>query len=692
MAVGFRGLGKLQKYASLRVNVQSNTRTASRGPICRLSFWHLRPGSTMETKKRKRPRISLTVGVSCDEGATPAPATGWWLNARPREIQPGSLGPQVSAMPLLDSTGLTPRTRYANTFGEVVGTSPRVTPPGGVLSRAANPFGARNAPVCRYSVVHTRGRRRVWEDRYCVSSNFLGDRQASVFAVFDGHGGCAAAEFSARHLVSCLEKTWEAEDVCEGVRRAFTLLDTLFLDSLRECSLAAERPSTWPDGAVCGVDQGDEQRSSPSHAGVVLRSAARTASELLIAGTDLLTTANAASPSRPLAPDPGALPPKVDGGSRVVAQQLIGRVPEGKLALATPQESESCAADTGTTADICTSAGKKRPNPFAREQTRPPTAPQDAFAYASSGSPALSIVAAARPPSAQPGADLVPLMGARAAAHQGGGDMAPPSVADVDGSTALVAIVLDGGAQLVIAHVGDSRAVLMTESSILHCTRDHTVAESPDEAARVRAAGGVLDDDGRVSGVLGMTRSIGDAWLKRGAYGTGPVIANPSVTLIDLRARGSEPPAVVVLATDGLWERMLTEEAATVVRNSFSAFRATQASPASSAPGGATESPTPDAANTPKSSSNTTPASYGGIAEPRVIAERLVAEARLRNATDDITVLVVDLRQPTLAVTQSPRALPPVSHDSGPAECGACVPERGVRDAATEESAGSAHP
>lgn len=662
-------------------------------------FLHLRPGSTMETKKRKRPRISLTVGVPCDEGATPAPATGWWLNARPREIQSGSLGPQVFVMPLLDFTGLTPRTRYANTFGEVVGTSPRVTPPGGVVSRAANPFGARNAPVCRYSVVHTRGRRRVWEDRYCVSSNFLGDRQASVFAVFDGHGGCEAAEFSARHLVSCLEKTWEADDVCEGVRRAFTLLDKLYLESLSEGSLVAERPSTWPDGTACGVYQGDEQRDSPAHSGVALRSAATTASELLIVGADLLTTANAASP------DPGAPPPEADEGSRVVVQQMIGRGPESKPAVATPQESESCSADNGATADPGTFAGKKRPNPFAREQTRPPTAPQEGVAHAISGSPALApskvagppadrpkVAAAAGPPAAQLGTDLVPRMGARAAAHQGGGDVAPPSVADVDGSTALVAIVLDGGAQLVIAHVGDSRAMLMTESSVLHRTRDHTVAESPEEGARVRAAGGVLDDDGRVSGVLGMTRSIGDAWLKRGAHGTGPVIADPSVTLIDLRARGSEPPAVVVLATDGLWERMHTEEAATVVRDSFSAFRATQASPASSAPGGATESPPPDAANTPRSSINTTPTSYGGIAEPRVIAERLVAEARLRNATDDITVLVVDLRQPTLAVTQSPRAVPPVLHDCMSAEGAASVPERGVRNAATVECACSAAP
>lgn len=121
----------------------------------------------------------------------------------------------------------------------------------------------------------------------------------------------------------------------------------------------------------------------------------------------------------------------------------------------------------------------------------------------------------------------------------------------VEGSTATVAVIAPptaaGGAPtLHVAHVGDSRAMLLchrlcaVESSFL--TTDHTAAR-PEEAARVEASGGFVLND-RVNGILAVTRAIGDVSLKAA------VVSDPDTISVSL----SEHTRYLVLATDGLWD------------------------------------------------------------------------------------------------------------------------------------------
>lgn len=67
--------------------------------------------------------------------------------------------------------------------------------------------------------------------------------------------------------------------------------------------------------------------------------------------------------------------------------------------------------------------------------------------------------------------------------------------------------------RVYLAHVGDARAVLSRRGVAIDLTRDHRAASRPDEVARVMAAGGWVRGN-RVMGVLGVTRSFGDAELK----------------------------------------------------------------------------------------------------------------------------------------------------------------------------------
>ncbi|MFS7974528.1 putative protein-serine/threonine phosphatase [Helianthus anomalus] len=123
------------------------------------------------------------------------------------------------------------------------------------------------------------------------------------------------------------------------------------------------------------------------------------------------------------------------------------------------------------------------------------------------------------------------------------------------GSTAVVALICSS--HIVVANCGDSRAVLYRGKEAIPLSNDHK-PNREDEYARIEAAGGkVIQWQGhRVFGVLAMSRSIGDRYLKPS------IIPEPEVTFT-ARAREDE---CLILASDGLWDVMSNEEACEVAR------------------------------------------------------------------------------------------------------------------------------
>ncbi|XP_054798616.1 protein phosphatase 2C 53-like [Prosopis cineraria] len=126
------------------------------------------------------------------------------------------------------------------------------------------------------------------------------------------------------------------------------------------------------------------------------------------------------------------------------------------------------------------------------------------------------------------------------------GVIAPETV----GSTAVVAIICSS--HIIVANCGDSRAVLCRGKEPMALSVDHK-PNRDDEYARIEATGGkVIQWNGhRVFGVLAMSRSIGDRYLKPW------IIPEPEVTFIP-RAKDDE---CLILASDGLWDVMTNEEA-----------------------------------------------------------------------------------------------------------------------------------
>ncbi|KAL7485806.1 hypothetical protein ACHAW6_011401 [Cyclotella cf. meneghiniana] len=164
-----------------------------------------------------------------------------------------------------------------------------------------------------------------------------------------------------------------------------------------------------------------------------------------------------------------------------------------------------------------------------------------------------------------------------------------PKTAPQSGSTGATVVLF--GRRLFAANVGDSRVVLARKNgACLELTSDHKPSR-PDEAARVRAAGGFILHK-RVMGELAITRAFGDKSFKMGIkamleedadeLGTGgmsddatkdltaPLVsAEPEIASIVL----SHDDEFLLLACDGLFDVFKSQDAITFARQELIAHR-----------------------------------------------------------------------------------------------------------------------
>ncbi|CAN6458305.1 unnamed protein product [Victoria cruziana] len=123
---------------------------------------------------------------------------------------------------------------------------------------------------------------------------------------------------------------------------------------------------------------------------------------------------------------------------------------------------------------------------------------------------------------------------------------------------ACVATVLVKDGALYTANTGDCRVVLSRDGVAVPMTRDHRLDQREDEQDRIRKLGGYVDCINgvwRVQGSLAVSRSIGDLHLKEW------VISEPEVCKIEL----SSDCQFLVMASDGLWDKVNNQEAVEVI-------------------------------------------------------------------------------------------------------------------------------
>ncbi|KAL9271112.1 putative protein phosphatase 2C 25 [Drosera capensis] len=164
------------------------------------------------------------------------------------------------------------------------------------------------------------------------------------------------------------------------------------------------------------------------------------------------------------------------------------------------------------------------------------------------------------------------------------------------GSCCVTALIRDGN--LVVSNAGDCRAVLSRGGRAEALTSDHRPSRE-DEKHRIESMGGYVDcyhGVWRIQGTLAVSRGIGDGHLKKW------VIAE-SETRVHRIETDCE---FLILASDGLWDKVTNQEAVDVAR----------------------------------------PLCIGSSKfEPLVACKKLIQMAASRGSCDDISVMLIQLDQ-----------------------------------------------
>lgn len=167
------------------------------------------------------------------------------------------------------------------------------------------------------------------------------------------------------------------------------------------------------------------------------------------------------------------------------------------------------------------------------------------------------------------------------------------------GTTAITALVLGGGPirrrHLLVANVGDCRAVMCRKGVAVQMSRDHRPSYPP-EKKRIEDSGGFIDQYGYLNGELAVTRALGDWYMKLPYGSSSPLTAEPEIQRFLL----TEDDEFLIMGCDGIWDVLSNQDAVNLVRR------------------GLTEHD-----------------------DPQQCARELVSQALLRDTGDNVTAIVV---------------------------------------------------
>ncbi|KAG9453512.1 hypothetical protein H6P81_006416 [Aristolochia fimbriata] len=128
---------------------------------------------------------------------------------------------------------------------------------------------------------------------------------------------------------------------------------------------------------------------------------------------------------------------------------------------------------------------------------------------------------------------------------------------EVHGGTCCVTALIRNG-DLIVSNLGDCRAVMSRSGTAEALTVDHRPSRQ-DERNRIQNLGGYVDNCRgvwRIQGSLAVSRGIGDSHLKQW------VIAEPDTEVL----RISPDCEFLILASDGLWDKVGNQEAVNMAR------------------------------------------------------------------------------------------------------------------------------
>ncbi|XP_050522093.1 probable protein phosphatase 2C 6 [Daktulosphaira vitifoliae] len=125
------------------------------------------------------------------------------------------------------------------------------------------------------------------------------------------------------------------------------------------------------------------------------------------------------------------------------------------------------------------------------------------------------------------------------------------------GCTAVLALLVNN--KLYVANAGDSRCIV-SQNNIAHDLSEDHKPEDELELKRIIAAGGTVSNDGRVNGGLNLSRALGDHNYKKNKELSNTeqmITALPDVKVIDLKPENED---FLIIACDGIWNSLTSQE------------------------------------------------------------------------------------------------------------------------------------
>lgn len=431
------------------------------------------------------------------------------------------------------------------------------------------------------------------EDAHVYIYNFADVPDSGYFAIFDGHAGSEAAHWCSKHLHSILENIMRRSDGASKHSNPSSTTSSKSSDSKKKHLWKRETPTIQAIGSV-----------SPSVAAVAA-AAVKAAAKAATAGhsttadtstvTDFVAPADSASPnapdlanttssstvaqeSKPLAavlntvdyPSERQSPLTDFPPNSVVPMALNSSFLEADAKMA-KDVSLSC----GCTAAVAVIRWESPPVTMSAPVAQPSSIPSSPI---TEGVPVTTTRAKTPPPPAdslpdlepnqslEPPSSSEPIPSSSAANSSESRKRSVSSVPSVQSQSSFTHSVIGKNRSRVLytANVGDARLVLCRGGKALRLSYDHKGSD-PIEAARITNSGGIMYGN-RVNGMLAVTRSLGDAYMKS------LVTGNPYTT----RTVIGTADEFLIVACDGIWDVCTDQEAVDLVRNIMDPKKASQ--------------------------------------------------------------------------------------------------------------------
>eukprot|EP01086_Lenisia_limosa_P005732 TRINITY_DN2310_c0_g1_i1.p1 TRINITY_DN2310_c0_g1~~TRINITY_DN2310_c0_g1_i1.p1 ORF type:complete len:922 (-),score=64.78 TRINITY_DN2310_c0_g1_i1:19-2784(-) len=122
------------------------------------------------------------------------------------------------------------------------------------------------------------------------------------------------------------------------------------------------------------------------------------------------------------------------------------------------------------------------------------------------------------------------------------------------GSTAASLLMIDDN--MYFSNTGDARSVISRQKKAFRCSYDHKPTNIEEEQ-RIKMLGGFVTEEGRVNGILAVSRSIGDFMLS-------PYVCPEPYINTMVKTNDDE---FVIIACDGVWDVMSDQQAVDIVHS-----------------------------------------------------------------------------------------------------------------------------